>query len=116
MVKLGTVTLVLSKNHAAAASSGMTPACNAIALMDLNGMVEHVFFAQTEKYGTLLPEVVSAKLELNGTDSSALLFRDVKADQSGTRILGLANALQALFGTMSIVLLTLVEEVRSGIT
>jgi len=116
MVKPGMETLVLSKNHVAAASSGMTPACNAIALMDSTGMVEHAFFAQTEKYGISLPETVSAKLEPNGTDSFALLFRDVKADQSGTRILGLANVLQALFGTMYIVLLTLVEEVRSGIT
>ena len=74
------------------------------------------FFAQMEKYGTSLLETVYVKLELNGTDSSALLFRDVKVDQSGTRILGLANALQALFGTMFIVLLTPAEEVRSGIT
>ena len=94
----------------------MTPVCNVIVLMDSTGMVEHAFFAQMEKYGTSLLEAVYVRLELNGTDSSALLFRDVKVDQSGTRILGLVNALQALFGTMSIVLLTPAEEVRSGIT
>lgn len=116
MAKLGTGILALSRNHVAVASSGMTPVYNAIVLMDSTGMVEHAFFAQMEKYGTSLPEVVFVKLELNGTDSSALLFKDVKVDQSGTRILGLANALQALFGTMFIVLLTPVEEARSGIT
>jgi hypothetical protein len=47
--------------------------------------------------------------------NSARLFKAVKVEQSGTKILGLANVLQQLFGTTCIVWLILAMEAKFGI-
>ena len=115
MDKPGMVPLVLQNKNVVVENNGMIQVFNVIAQLLSTGMVELVFSVQAEKYGIQSQDHAFAKLVLNGMVNSALLFKAVKVDQSGTKIHGLANVLQQLFGTTCIVWPILVTEVKFGI-
>lgn len=89
--------------------------CNATVLLPSTGMVKHVFSVLMEESGTAKPRPVFVKLELNGTDSSVLLSKTAKEEQSGIKTLGLANALPQLSGVEPSVRPILVQVVKFGI-
>lgn len=89
--------------------------CNATVLHPSTGMVKHVFSVLMEESGTARPRPVFVKLELNGTDSSVLLSKTAKEEQSGIKTLGLANALPQLSGVEPSVRPILVQVVKFGI-
>jgi hypothetical protein len=115
MAKHGMVLAVLSKNHVVAESSGMTPVCNVTVLMVSTGMVEHVFSVQMVRFGMQFQEAAFVKQEVNGMDSSVLLFNNVSEAQCGIKIHGLVNALLRLSGITNSVLLIHVKVAKSGI-
>ena len=115
MVKHGMELHVLTSNHVAVENNGMIQVYNVIVQLVLTGMVELVFFVQVEKFGILQQDHVFVKLVLNGMDNSVLLYKTVKVELFGIRILGLVNVHPLLCGIICFAWLILVLEVKSGI-
>jgi len=112
---IGMGTPVLLKLLAAVDKPGMILHSNAIALLLSIGMEVIAFIAPMAKFGILIQRHVSVKQVLNGTINFVQLFKIVKEELFGTKILGLVNAQQQQFGVEHTVWLILAQVDKFGI-
>jgi len=115
MDSIGMVTLVLLKLLAVVDKLGMILHSNAIVQLLSIGMEVTVFTVLTVKFGILIQKHVSVKQVLNGTINFVRLFRIVKEELFGIKILGLVNVQLQQFGVEHIVWLTLAQVDKFGI-